>query len=159
MHDLVIRGGLVVDGTGADPYAADIAVDGGTITEIGRITFRARTTIDADGALVTPGWIDAHTHYDGQATWDDQLVGSSSNGVTTVVFGNCGVGFAPLHPTDTNELISLMEGVEDIPGTALYEKIPWGIGRAIPNTWTSSGNAGGRSMWAGSCPTAPSGST
>jgi N-acyl-D-aspartate/D-glutamate deacylase len=123
-HDLVIRGGVVVDGTGAPPRTADVAIDGGRITAVGGAG-NARRTIDADGALVTPGFVDVHTHYDGQATWDDTLTPSSWHGVTTVVMGNCGVGFAPVRPEDHQTLVELMEGVEDIPGTALHEGLTW----------------------------------
>ena len=123
--DLVIRGGTVVDGSGAPGRTADVAVKDGTIAEVGRVDGQARREVDADGALVTPGWVDIHTHYDGQATWDDHLAPSSWHGVTTIVMGNCGVGFAPVHPTDHDRLISLMEGVEDIPGAALHEGLRW----------------------------------
>jgi N-acyl-D-amino-acid deacylase len=125
MHDLVLRSGTIVDGTGAEPYTGDVAVDDGRIVEIGRVSGPARETVDADGLLVTPGFVDVHTHYDGQATWDSQLAPSCWHGVTTVVVGNCGVGFAPVHPGGEQELIELMEGVEDIPGTALWEGIDW----------------------------------
>ncbi len=126
MFDTVIRGGTVVDGTGAAPKPADVAVTDGIIVEVGAISGAATRTIDADGMLVTPGWVDVHTHYDGQVTWDDAIEPSASNGVTTVVMGNCGVGFAPVRPTDTDALIDLMEGVEDIPGSALSVGMPWG---------------------------------
>ena len=126
MHDLVVRGGTVVDGTGAPSRTADVAVDGGRITAVGTLNgVAARRTVDADGALVTPGWVDIHTHYDGQATWDEVLAPSSWHGVTTIVTGNCGVGFAPASPDRHDWLIGLMEGVEDIPGTALAEGITW----------------------------------
>jgi N-acyl-D-aspartate/D-glutamate deacylase len=125
VHDLVIRGGTVVDGLGHEPVTADVAVDDGRITEIGKVDGPARETIDADGLLVTPGFVDVHTHYDGQATWDSQLGPSCWHGVTTVVMGNCGVGFAPVQPGGEQELIEIMEGVEDIPGTALWEGIEW----------------------------------
>ncbi len=126
MHDLVVRGGTVVDGTGAPARTADVAVDDGRISAVGTLGgTRARRTIDADGALVTPGWVDIHTHYDGQATWDEVLAPSSWHGVTTIVTGNCGVGFAPACPDRHDWLIGLMEGVEDIPGTALAEGITW----------------------------------
>ncbi len=129
MHDLVVRGGSVVDGTGGPARAADVAVDGGRVSEVadqGRLgTEAARRTVDAEGMLVTPGWVDVHTHYDRQATWDDVLAPSAWHGVTTVVMGNCGVGFAPAHPDRREWLIGLMEGVEDIPGTALSEGIRW----------------------------------
>ena len=126
MHDLVVRGGTVVDGTGAPSRTADVAITDGVITEVGRVTGEARQVVDADGALVTPGFVDVHTHYDGQATWDDQLSPSCWHGVTTVVMGNCGVGFAPVAPDRHEWLIGLMEGVEDIPGAALSVGITWG---------------------------------
>lgn len=125
MHDLIISGGTIVDGTGEAPYQADIAVNGNSITAIGDITGPARTVIDASGRMVTPGFVDIHTHYDGQATWDDEMAPSSWHGVTTVVMGNCGVGFAPAKPDKHDWLIGLMEGVEDIPGTALAEGMTW----------------------------------
>ena len=125
MHDLVIRGGTVVDGSGAPSFEADIAIDEGKLTTVGRVSGRGREEIDARGRLVTPGWVDIHTHYDGQATWDPLLAPSSWHGVTTVVMGNCGVGFAPVRPGQEEFLIGLMEGVEDIPGTALHEGIDW----------------------------------
>ncbi len=124
-HDLVIRAGRVVDGSGAASRTADVAVDGALITAVGRVSESGRREVDADGALVTPGFVDIHTHYDGQATWDDQLAPSSWHGVTTVVMGNCGVGFAPVRPADHQRLIELMEGVEDIPGSALHEGLSW----------------------------------
>ena len=123
--DLVVRGGTVVDGTGGAPRTADVAVSDGVIVEVGDVDGTADRTIDADGALVTPGFVDIHTHYDGQATWDNQLLPSSWHGVTTVVMGNCGVGFAPVRPSDHQRLIELMEGVEDIPGAALHEGLSW----------------------------------
>jgi len=126
MHDLVIRNGVVVDGTGADRVRADVAVNNGVITEVGEIDGSAYRTIDAEGHIVSPGWVDIHTHYDGQATWDADLAPSSTHGVTTVVMGNCGVGFAPAQPDRHSWLISLLEGVEDIPGTALAEGMTWG---------------------------------
>jgi N-acyl-D-aspartate/D-glutamate deacylase len=125
MHDLVIRSGTVVDGTGAPPREADVAIDGGTIAEVGSVTARGREEIDARGKLVTPGFVDIHTHYDGQATWDPLLTPSCWHGVTTLVMGNCGVGFAPVRPGQQDFLIGLMEGVEDIPGTALHDGIAW----------------------------------
>jgi N-acyl-D-aspartate/D-glutamate deacylase len=127
MHDVVVRNGLVVDGTGAPAAHGDVAIDGEAIVEVtapGRAG-RARHEIDADGRLVTPGWVDVHTHYDGQATWDPELSPSGWHGVTTVVMGNCGVGFAPAAPERRDWLIQLMEGVEDIPGTALAEGMSW----------------------------------
>jgi N-acyl-D-aspartate/D-glutamate deacylase len=125
MHDLVIRGGTLIDGTGAPARTADVAVRDGRITEIGRVSGAARRTLDADGLAVTPGFVDIHTHYDGQATWDPLLAPSCYHGVTTLVMGNCGVGFAPVRPDQHAFLIELMEGVEDIPGTALSEGIQW----------------------------------
>ncbi|HVC69978.1 MAG TPA: amidohydrolase family protein [Acidimicrobiales bacterium] len=126
MLDVAIKGGTVVDGRGAPSSPADVGIRDGRIVEIGALTEAARQVIDADGALVTPGWVDVHTHYDGQVTWDDVLEPSASNGVTTLVMGNCGVGFAPVRPTDHEALIDLMEGVEDIPGSALSVGMPWG---------------------------------
>ncbi|HKY65672.1 MAG TPA: amidohydrolase family protein [Acidimicrobiales bacterium] len=128
MHDLVIRNGTVVDGSGGaarEPGAADIAVDGDRITAVGDDVGPGRREIDADGRLVTPGFVDIHTHYDGQATWDPELSPSGWHGVTTIVMGNCGVGFAPADPAKRGWLIQLMEGVEDIPGTALAEGMSW----------------------------------
>jgi N-acyl-D-amino-acid deacylase len=125
MYDLIIRNGTIIDGTGNDRFVADIAIKDGKIAKIGQITDPATNEIDAKGKLVTPGWVDIHTHYDGQATWDPLLAPSSWHGVTTVVMGNCGVGFAPVKPDDRNFLIELMEGVEDIPGAALSEGIDW----------------------------------
>jgi N-acyl-D-aspartate/D-glutamate deacylase len=126
-HDLVISGGTVVDGTGADAKAADVVIDDGRITAVvepGAVVDAAET-IDATGLLVTPGFVDVHTHYDGQATWDSELTPTSWHGVTTIVMGNCGVGFAPVERDKHDWLIGLMEGVEDIPGTALAEGIDW----------------------------------
>ncbi len=125
MHDLVIRGGTVVDGTGAKPRVTDVAIDGDRIAAVGDNVGEGRREIDAKGLLVAPGWVDIHTHYDGQVTWDPYLTPSGWNGVTTVVMGNCGVGFAPVKPGQEQFLIQLMEGVEDIPGTALAEGIKW----------------------------------
>ncbi len=124
-HELVIRGGTVIDGTGDPGRTADVAVRDGVIVEVGAVDGSGRREIHADGALVTPGFVDIHTHYDGQATWSNRLSPSSHHGVTTVVMGNCGVGFAPVKPADRDLLIELMEGVEDIPGAALHEGIHW----------------------------------
>src|SRR5689334_7595476 len=126
MHELVIRGGSVVDGSGGAPRTADVAVDEGRITAVDAKLDRGRREIDARGLLVTPGFVDIHTHYDGQATWDPYLTPSSFHGVTTVVFGNCGVGFAPVRPGAATYLINLMEGVEDIPETVLSEGVKFG---------------------------------
>jgi len=126
--DLVVRNGSVIDGTGADARPADVAVRDGIIVEVGApdsIGGSGRRELDADGALVIPGIVDIHAHYDGQATWDERLQPSSWHGVTTVVMGNCGVGFAPVHDVDHQRLIELMEGVEDIPGAALHEGLSW----------------------------------
>ena len=126
MHDLVIRSGLVVDGTGDAPRAADVAIDNGRITKVGVVEIAGDREIDATDLIVTPGFVDIHTHYDGQVTWDPLLTPSIWHGVTTVVMGNCGVGFAPAKPDEHEWLIGLMEGVEDIPGAALSEGIKWG---------------------------------
>ena len=125
MRDLIIRGGTIVDGTGAEPFVGDVAIDGDRIVEVGKVAGQGRREIDAAGMTVTPGWVDIHTHYDGQATWDSLLAPSSWHGVTTAIMGNCGVGFAPVRPDAHNFLIELMEGVEDIPGSALAEGIDW----------------------------------
>ena len=126
MLDWLIEGGTVVDGSGAAPFSADVGVRSGRIVEVGRITGAAHERVDARGAWVTPGFVDIHTHYDGQATWDETFSPSIDHGVTTVVMGNCGVGFAPVRAGHEGDLIKLMEGVEDIPGAALAEGIRWG---------------------------------
>src|SRR3954451_25440106 len=125
VHDLVIRSGRVVGGSGEPGRTADVAIDDGVITAVGKVEGRGKREIDADGALVTPGYVDIHTHYDGQSTWDTELAPSSWHGVTTAVMGNCGVWFAPVRPADHDRLIELMEGVEDIPGTVLHEGLRW----------------------------------
>ena len=125
MYDLKITGGILHDGSGAPGRVADIAIQGGRIAAIGTDLGAAERTIDASGKIVTPGFIDIHTHYDGQASWDDELRPSIDHGVTTAIMGNCGVGFAPVRDTDHDKLIKLMEGVEDIPGTALHEGLTW----------------------------------
>ena len=128
-HDLVIRGGAIADGTGAELFEADVAIDSGRISGVGRGLPAGREEIDAKGLLVTPGFVDLHTHYDAQATWSSSITPSSWNGVTTVMVGNCGVGFAPCRPEQRHMLIKLMEGVEDIPEPVLTEGLPW--------TWTT----------------------
>ena len=125
MHDLVIRNGTVIDGLGGRPVLADVAVDQGCITAVGAVTDPGREELDATGLAVTPGFVDVHTHYDGQVTWDPLLTPSIWHGVTTVVMGNCGVGFAPAAPDRHDWLIGLMEGVEGIPGASLREAIHW----------------------------------
>jgi len=124
-NDLVIRGGLVVDGSGAAPRHADVAVKDGRIVAVGEVAARQGEEIDATGRLVTPGFIDIHTHYDGQVTWEDRTMPSSAHGVTTAVMGNCGVGFAPCRPEDRDRLVNLMVGVEDIPELVMTEGLPW----------------------------------
>ena len=125
MHDLVIRNGKIVDGSGEESFMGDIAIDGDRITKVGLVEDQGKEEIDAKGHLVTPGWVDIHTHYDGQVCWDSYLTPSCWHGVTTVVMGNCGVGFAPVKPGTEEFLVQLMEGVEDIPGTALHEGVTW----------------------------------
>jgi N-acyl-D-aspartate/D-glutamate deacylase len=133
MLDTKIINARIVDGTGAPAYDGAIGIRDGAIVAIGEVNEDARETLDAEGAIATPGWVDVHTHYDGQVTWDDQIDPSASHGVTTIVMGNCGVGFAPVRPGGEQELIQLMEGVEDIPGTALYEGMPWGEWESFPD--------------------------
>jgi N-acyl-D-aspartate/D-glutamate deacylase len=125
MHDIVIRGGTIIDGTGRKGYTGDVALDGDKIAQVGGKAGPGKREIDATGQLVTPGWLDIHTHYDGQATWDPVLAPSSWHGSTTILMGNCGVGFAPVRKADHANLIDLMEGVEDIPGIALAEGLQW----------------------------------
>ncbi len=125
MHDLIIRGGTIVDGTGGPRFTGDIAIDDGKITAVGEIVADAKEIMDAAGLLVTPGWVDIHTHYDGQATWDPLLTPSCWHGVTTAVMGNCGVGFAPVATHHRNWMIELMESVEDISADALKAGIDW----------------------------------
>ena len=126
MADLIIRNAKIVDGTGRPPFNGDVTIAGGRIVEVGgRASASAKRVVQADGRLLAPGWVDIHTHYDGQATWDSMMMPSSANGVTSIVMGNCSVGFAPAHPDRHDWLIGLLEGVEDIPGTALAEGLPW----------------------------------
>jgi len=125
MYDLIIKNGTVYDGTGEKPFFADVAIKGNKIAAIGNLEESSKEVIDAKGKIVSPGFVDIHTHYDGQVTWDPYLRPSTYHGVTTVVMGNCGVGFSPCKPEERDWLISLMEGVEDIPGTALHEGINW----------------------------------
>ena len=132
MYDYLIKNATIVDGTGGEPCVGDIAIKDGRINDVGKVDGGARETINADGAYATPGWIDVHTHFDGQVSWDDTLDPSFSHGVTSVVMGNCGVGFAPCPPGGEQRMIQLMEGVEDIPGTALYEGIEWGRWETFP---------------------------
>lgn len=133
--DLVIRGGNIADGFGGELFEADVA-----ITEVGRVAGKGTEEIDARGKLVAPGFVNVHTHYDGQVTWSQDITPSSQNGVTTAVMGNCGVGFAPCHPDDHQLLIQLMEGVEDIPEPVLSAGIPWAW-ESFPITWTGCRNA------------------
>ena len=125
MFDLVIRNGTIIDGTGKGRFRGDVAIRDGRIVEVGQVSGAARRTLEAEGAIVTPGFVDIHTHYDGQVSWDSLLAPSSINGVTSIAMGNCGVGFAPARPDKHDWLIQLLEGVEDIPGTALAEGLTW----------------------------------
>jgi len=152
MYDRILRGGTLVDGSGAKARTADVAIEGGKIREVGRVTAAAREIIDVSGLVVTPGFVDIHTHYDGQATWDPQLAPSCFHGVTTVVMGNCGVGFAPVRPGQEEYLIGLMEGVEDIPGTALHEGIQWEW-ESFPQYLGLSIGGGSPWMWRPKCHT------
>ena len=124
-HDLVIRGGNVVDGTGLEPFAGDVAVDGGTISKVGKVEDAGHREIDAEDHVVTPGFVDLHTHFDAQAGWDPLLTPVSWHGVTTALFGNCGVTFAPCKPADREFLAGMMETVEDIPRNAILTGLPW----------------------------------
>src|SRR3979411_2865491 len=123
--DLLIRGGTIVDGLGGEPYVGDVAVKDGVIAAVGAVTGDAAREIDASGLLVTPGFVDLHTHYDGQAIWSERLTPSSAHGVTTVVMGNCGVGFAPCRTEDHDALVDVMAGGEDIPGCVMPDVLPW----------------------------------
>ena len=127
--DLVIRGGNIADGLGGDLFEADVAIADGRISEVGKVSGKGKEEIDARGKLVTPGFVDIHTHYDGQVTWSQDITPSSQNGVTTAIMGNCGVGFAPCKPSDHQRLIQLMEGVEDIPEPVLERRHPVVVGK------------------------------
>src|SRR5665811_1396403 len=124
-HDLVIKGGTIADGTGADAFTGDIAIEGDRIVEVGRVSGRGHRTIDADGALVTPGFVDIHTHLDAQLAWDPDATSSCWHGVTSVVLGNCGVTFAPVRADQHSYLAELMESVEDIPAASILEGLAW----------------------------------
>ena len=124
-YDIVIRGGTVIDGSGSAPFAADVAIKAGKIVAVGKVEAAGAEEIQADGRLVTPGFVDIHTHYDGQITWENRLAPSSQHGVTTVLMGNCGVGFAPCKPEHRGMLVKVMEGVEDIPEVVMTEGVPW----------------------------------
>ena len=132
MYDYLIKNATIVDGLGDKPYSGDVAIESGKIAAVGKVDGSAKETINADGAYATPGWVDVHTHFDGQVSWDDKIDPSFSHGVTSVVMGNCGVGFAPCPPGGERGMIELMEGVEDIPGTALFEGIEWGEWETFP---------------------------
>src|ERR1700743_2050155 len=125
MHDIVIRGGTIFDGTGKAAYAGDVAIADGRIAAVGGKAGPAKRDIKADGLMITPGWVDVHTHYDGQAMWDSELAPSSWHGVSTVLFGNCGVGFAPVRNPDSSHFIGMMESIEEIPGIALADGLKW----------------------------------
>jgi len=124
-YDLIIRNGTIVDGLGGEPYVGDIAVSEGVIAAVGAVAGSGTREIDATGLLVTPGFVDLHTHYDGQAIWSDRMTPSSAHGVTTAVMGNCGVGFAPCRTEDHEVLVDVMAGVEDIPGVVMVDGLPW----------------------------------
>ena len=124
-YDIVIRGGQIFDGHGGAPFMSDVAISDGKIVEVGNIAGKGREEINATGRIVTPGFVDLHTHYDAQVTWANEITPSSWNGVTTAMIGNCGVGFAPCRPEQRDMLIKLMEGVEDIPEVVLTKELPW----------------------------------
>lgn len=125
IYDLVIRRGTIVDGSGGTPFTGDLAVQDGKIAAVGSVAGKGVEEIDAAGLIITPGFVDIHTHYDGQITWDERLAPSSDHGVTTVVMGNCGVGFAPMRAHQRQIAIEMMEGVEDIPGIVMAEGVPF----------------------------------
>ncbi len=151
--DLIIRNGTIVDGSGGEPFVGDVAISGGTIVGVEQVDGDALREIDATGLLVTPGFIDLHTHYDGQAIWSDRLTPSSAHGVTTVVMGNCGVGFAPCRAQDHETLVDLMAGVEDVPGGGDGRWIAVDVGDFFPNSSMHSRVAPVISMWRPSCHT------
>src|SRR3954452_17534507 len=124
-YDLIVRNGTIVDGLGGEPFVGDVAISNGVIAAVGCVDGEAVREIDATGMLVTPGFVDLHTHYDGQAIWSDRMTPSSAHGVTTAVMGNCGVGFAPCRPSDHEVLVDVMAGVEDIPGVVMVDGLPW----------------------------------
>jgi N-acyl-D-aspartate/D-glutamate deacylase len=151
-YDLCIRNGTIVDGLGGDPFVGDVAISDGVIAAVGTVDGNATRELDATGLLVTPGFIDLHTHYDGQAIWSDRMVPSSAHGVTTALMGNCGVGFAPCRSEDHDVLVDVMAGVEDIPGVVMVDGLPW--------TWETSPSSSmpwsrdnGTSMWRRICRT------
>ena len=154
--DVVIRGGHVVDGTGSAPRDADVGIIGNRIAEVGKITGAGAEEIDAKGKLVTPGFVDIHTHYDAQAVWDSHMTPSSQHGVTTAVMGNCGVGFAPCKPADRDKLVELMEGVEDIPGAVMNEGLN-GNGNPSANISTPWNAGSATSIYAPCCRMPPCG--
>ena len=131
MYDLVIRNARIVDGTGRPSFNGDLAVSGGRIAAVGTVAGSGRKEIDAAGKLLTPGWVDVHSHMDGQATWDPLCSPAANHGITTLVMGNCGIGFAPCEPSDEahDRLIAVVEDVEDIPGAALHEGVRVGLGK------------------------------
>lgn len=157
-YDIVIRGGLIVDGLGGEPFEGDVAVQGGFIAAVGTVAGTGAREIDATGLLVTPGFVDLHTHYDGQAIWSDRMTPSSAHGVTTAVMGNCGVGFAPCRPDDHDVLVDVMAGVEDIPGVVMVDGLPW-TWETFPNSWTPSTQDAATLIWPRSCHTRRCGCT
>ncbi len=157
-YDIVIRNGLIADGLGGAPFRGDVAVQDGFIAAVGTVDGSGAREIDATGLLVTPGFVDLHTHYDGQAIWSDRMTPSSAHGVTTAVMGNCGVGFAPCRPDDHDVLVDVMAGVEDIPGVVMVDGLP-GPGRPSPNSSTRSMRDAAISMWPRSCHTPRCGCT
>ena len=151
MHDTVIRGGTIVDGSGKPGYTGDVALEDGKIAQVGGKAGPGKREIDADGLLVTPGWVDVHTHYDGQAMWDSELAPSSWHGVSTVLFGNCGVGFAPVRNTDHSALIGMMESIEEIPGHRPGRRIEVELGD-VPGISRCAGPEAARDRYRGADP-------